>query len=486
MNQSRMLTQLAWAMVAIIYLVSPAVAQPQLAQEPKVYFRINLHGQLESQTISVSRLSKDLREASVLSCATVRQELELLDEQNAELSRILDAYEGDLAVLKKELTQRHMQRLEHGSVTEKLDALQGDTLQRVKDTLLPFQYRRLSQILNRCQLRRHGLKHALIGNQPLSSELAVRPEQRAQIVSAARKLGHQLNRDSLEYRIETIDRLLAELTNSQRELLKQQMGNYYYGPEGNLEVLIWQLSFTPEKQRLDGFDPFVGLRATAGFEIAEDGILRPLHAPSKRPPKPLVDLVLPLLNEDVMVQALEIDDVQTVMLKELAKYRRSSLKKLDWELQSAFERGELVSLEARTRLVRSIGQRQQRLWQSLDEDLHNILTPRQFEKLKAISAQLDVVRRGPLAALVSGKMGVELGVTDEQKKRLLETAAELRQELVRESAKVQEEVYTGLFETLDPMQRELLDQRLGKPLAKTQGNITLLILDLLPVMPKRR
>ncbi len=178
---------------------SEAHSQTHLRQESRVFFHINLRGQLEAGSMVIAPLVRELQEAKFLASETVRRELELLDEQQKELDEVLDPFARNVFALKTEIAERRVRGVDESALRERIKLLQTETIRQVKEVLLPFQYRRLTQILFRCQLRTHGLKH-MLARGPLGKELGLRVNQRDRLTTVAHQLGHQLNRDSLQHR----------------------------------------------------------------------------------------------------------------------------------------------------------------------------------------------------------------------------------------------------------------------------------------------
>jgi hypothetical protein len=449
-----------------------AVAADARAQHSEfVFYRINLRGQLERRVLVVSRLVPRFEEADFLASDVVRNELEVLDYQKEKLDPLLDQCLSSVKKLKEELAEANSRRGDPTELVQQIRQLQDQTIKEFDEILLPHQLARLAEIRFRCQLRSLGLKRMLVRG-ALGRELLVNAATGEALNVKANRIAAELGEASLSLRVKTIDRLFAVLTDEQRKLLRNELETYYYGPDGNLEILRWQLAFEPPLKRSDVYDPYCGFRAAAAFEVAVDGTLKPLPVRVDKA-KPLINVVLPLLKEDVIVNTLQITELQFELLEELEKTRRASLNEFDRDFQIAFESGTLADATARRQHLANLTERQVQLWRGLDEDLKNVLQPEQFELLKLLSTQLDFVRRGPVAALVDGALGRRLNVTDAQQAS--------SQELINDTAKLEQDAYDELLSVLDETQRNDLKKRLGDPFASTPGGTTLLLVDFLSV-----
>lgn len=140
----------------------------------------------------------------------------------------------------------------------------------------------------------------------------------------------------------------------------------------------------------------------------------------------------------------------------------------------------LVDESSRRTLIRNLAGKQQALWRELDRTLHSLLTREQFDKLETLSAQLEYVRQGPVAAMTTGALGDRLDVSGHQTKQLLEAAEQLREELTAETSKLAENALDAILSELPEQKSRLVRKRAGRPLTEAPGNITILLLDLLP------
>ena len=462
-----------WFLSAAI--VCSAVGGKAMSQEMerrKPVFVLNVAGRLEVHYLPVAGHGPAYEEADFLASDVVLDELEVPDYQAKELASVLEQYASELKRIKSEAAKAP------GQTRDRLASLRDRTRKRLSEILLPHQLRRLSQIQLRCRLRRVGLCRELFQGE-LGLKLGVDTATKNRIDAKAHELAVELGKKSLQRRKEVIDDLLEVLSDEQLAALKREMGEFFYGSEGNIELLCYQLGYERRPERRQ-HDPYCGFRATPVFEIHVDGTLRPMPRPKRRRPKQLVEMILPLLEHDVLRKALDIDDEQQQALGILLDYQRARLKELDRELARNLlgPTGEVVAdKETQQRLGQKLRREQQSLGKLLDGKLKDVLRPEQFVRLEAFSRQLDVVRNGIVAGLVDGPMGDVLKVEEKQESALLKRARELRVKLVKETAKWHREAIDELLLELNGTQRQQLRKLLGPPLSNAPGSITLLILD---------
>ena len=105
-------------------------------------------------------------------------------------------------------------------------------------------------------------------------------------------------------------------------------------------------------------------------------------------------------------------------------------------------------------LVRDLKQQQQ-------DQITNILLPNQQKRLEQVARQMRVEKLGTSKAL-AGKLAEELGISDEQKKKIRDTSKELKQELDEKIAKLRAKAKEQLLDELTPQQKEKLEELMGE------------------------
>jgi hypothetical protein len=151
----------------------------------------------------------------------VRVELELLDEQTAELQKLADGMRDqfrDLMVPDENVSwQDRMQRFRE--VAEKA---RDEAQQKVDKILLPHQKKRLEQLSNQMRMP-GGAMRGLTGG-PVADELGLTDAQRERIRAKAENLEAELRQKLAELRAQAQAELLKELTPQQQAKIKEMLG----------------------------------------------------------------------------------------------------------------------------------------------------------------------------------------------------------------------------------------------------------------------
>ncbi|MCL4202890.1 MAG: hypothetical protein KJ000_10355 [Pirellulaceae bacterium] len=153
--------------------------------------------------------------------ADVRGELELLDEQVAELQKLADGMRDqfrDLMTPDENVSwQDRMQRFRE--VAEKA---RDEAQQKVDKILLPHQKKRLEQLSNQMRMP-GGAMRGMTGG-PLADELGLSDAQREKIRAKAEQLEAELRKKLAEMRAQAQAELLKELTPQQQAKIKEMFG----------------------------------------------------------------------------------------------------------------------------------------------------------------------------------------------------------------------------------------------------------------------
>jgi Spy/CpxP family protein refolding chaperone len=104
----------------------------------------------------------------------------------------------------------------------------------------------------------------------------------------------------------------------------------------------------------------------------------------------------------------------------------------------------------------------------LEARLKKELLPHQFERLKQIDVQSRIQQRGA-GALTSGELAEALDLTDEQREKLEQRAAEVQEELQEKIAKLRIEARNKMLDVLTPEQRAKLESMMGDAFAMPEG-----------------
>jgi hypothetical protein len=156
-------------------------------------------------------------------------------------------------------------------------------------------------------------------------------------------------------------------------------------------------------------------------------------------------------NPDVQKEIELLDD----QLKQLNSINADFSKRIQEEM------GNLVNGDISPDRGREIGELIKKLNQEKQTKMEGVLLPHQFARLRQIAFQQQMKFQGDANAIMSDKVAQELGLTEEQKKKLAARAEELKKELEEKIAKLKQETRESLLGELTGEQREKLKEMMG-------------------------
>jgi hypothetical protein len=167
--------------------------------------------------------------------------------------------------------------------------------------------------------------------------------------------------------------------------------------------------------------------------------------------------VMGLIMRDDIQQELQLVDEQLENVQAAAEDIRSQMQE---EFRQRFSQNQDLSDEERQEMFDEIRERMEKLNADMEKRLKKVLLPHQFERLKQIDLQTRIQQRGA-AALTTGELAETLNLTDSQREKLEERAAEVQEELQQKIRQLQVEARNKLFEVLTAEQRAKLDTLIG-------------------------
>jgi Spy/CpxP family protein refolding chaperone len=173
--------------------------------------------------------------------------------------------------------------------------------------------------------------------------------------------------------------------------------------------------------------------------------------------------VLGLLYRDDVRQDLQLVDEQQEKVDSLAEEIRTELQD---EMREMFRGMQDLSDEERQQQFEKIRSRMEEVNANAEKRLKKVLLPHQFDRLKQIDVQMRVQQQGA-GALTSGALAETLDLTDSQRKRLEERAAEVEQELQEKISQLRIEARKKLLDVLTGEQRAKLESLMGDDFAAT-------------------
>ena len=152
----------------------------------------------------------------------VQKELELLDDQVADLQKIRDdmaASMRDLFTGNQDLPrEERMQKMR-----ETMEKAQQDVQAKVDKVLLPHQKKRLEQLAN--QMRMRGGATRSLTSDTIAEELGLTDAQKTKIQAKADQLEAELRQKLAQLRAQAQEELLKELTPQQQAKFKDMVGD---------------------------------------------------------------------------------------------------------------------------------------------------------------------------------------------------------------------------------------------------------------------
>jgi hypothetical protein len=175
--------------------------------------------------------------------------------------------------------------------------------------------------------------------------------------------------------------------------------------------------------------------------------------------------VLGLIYRDDVRQDLQLVDEQQEKVDALADEIRTEMQD---EMREMFRGMQDLSDEERQQQFERIRERMERVNADAEKRLKKVLLPHQFDRLKQIDVQMRVQQQGA-EALTSGALAETLDLTNAQRERLEERAAEVEQELQEKISKLRIEARNKLLDVLTAEQRAKLESLMGDDFAATDA-----------------
>lgn len=175
--------------------------------------------------------------------------------------------------------------------------------------------------------------------------------------------------------------------------------------------------------------------------------------------------VLGLLYREDVRQDLQLVDEQQEKVDALADEIRTELQD---EMREMFSQMRDLSDEERQQQFEKIRSRMEEVNADAEKRLKKVLLPHQFDRLKQIDVQMRVQQQGA-GALTSGELAEMLDLTDSQRERLEERAAEVEQELQEKISQLRLEARNKMLDVLTAEQRAKLQSLMGDDFAATDS-----------------
>jgi hypothetical protein len=150
------------------------------------------------------------------------------------------------------------------------------------------------------------------------------------------------------------------------------------------------------------------------------------------------------------------DDQKT----ELGKLRTEIRDQIRNQMQDSFNGMRDLSEEERQARIDQIRTQMDTIRKDVEAKLQKVLLPNQFDRLKQIDLQSRVQREGA-AALTSGELADQLGLTDDQKEQIQQKADQVQQDLQAKIRQARLDARNQLLDVLTTDQRTKLETLMG-------------------------
>lgn len=463
--------------ISLVLYIWPVTVNCQgvFDEDELVFYHVALNGQLKRAAIWTRKPKPAFVAVTFLKDEIVRKEIALTGAQAKSLDKIIKAIESE----QKYYIQRIRSAKIENPASENLATIEqqykeliAEKEEEIRKLLFERQLVRLKEIAIWYEVRRSGLLTMMVRNKIPDVQLSL-PAMR-KISARGKELAVQLSDEMLANRKKRVALLLDQLKISQREQLREIVGDQEYLPNLSLELFVFQLAAMENEQRPKTSDDiFEKLTDFPVFEIGIDGGLRK-HYPPKQyelaKPMGLAVGMLTLSTDPYLRERMVLSGEQ---IKELQQLRNTCREKHRQISKKYGERDKLTK-----ELMAQIRGEQQQLWEMCVEDMKSVFLPHQVDQLVEIYPRVEFLRHGIVYSLVHGEIGKQLDITDAQKTKLKNSARKLQKEIMKTARETERTTIDALLDSLDDEERNKIKDLLGEPLEHSCPNMTLLIADL--------
>jgi hypothetical protein len=165
----------------------------------------------------------------------IRQELDMVEDQNAELQSLRDELTQGMRELfdgMRDLSPEE-RRERFDEIREEMDQKRKDIEEKVNNMLLPHQQKRLQQLIFQSQGRRGGAL-GFAANDNILEKLGVTEEQKNQLREKSEQVRKDLDEKIAKLRKDAVDDLLSVLSAEQRQKYQDLIGESFdFGDQGD-------------------------------------------------------------------------------------------------------------------------------------------------------------------------------------------------------------------------------------------------------------
>lgn len=163
-----------------------------------------------------------------------------------------------------------------------------------------------------------------------------------------------------------------------------------------------------------------------------------------------------LLSNESVRRELQLTDEQYGGAKKIMQESQERVQKSIQAQMSARQEGTALRIGGPE--FRNMMQENQ---QAAEAAIEEILLPEQLERIRQLAYQVEVSQTGLGEALVSGRLGKEIDVHEDQKQHLTDRAAKIEEEARQAIIEIRAKARAKLFAELAPEQRKEAEELLG-------------------------
>ena len=196
------------------------------------------------------------------------------------------------------------------------------------------------------------------------------------------------------------------------------------------------------------------IAASTGISFISPGSSFSIGSPTANPNSP--SALFNLLGNESIRNELELSEAQYGGVQKIMKASQDRMTKMIRTRMMARKEGQSVQLGGADFQDLMDENRVQ-----AEDAIEEILLPEQMTRIRQLAYQVEISREGIGDSLVSGRLGKEIGVYEDQKEELAARAAKIEQEAKMAILAIKSQARAKLFKELTPEQRKKAEELLG-------------------------
>jgi Spy/CpxP family protein refolding chaperone len=176
--------------------------------------------------------------------------------------------------------------------------------------------------------------------------------------------------------------------------------------------------------------------------------------------------ILGLAMRPEVQQELQLVDEQKDKIQGITDDMRNKVRD---QMRDVFSQMQNLSPEERRAKFGEIRQKFDTITADYEKQLDKVLLPQQLDRLKQIDLQSKIQQRGA-EALTSGDVAKALNLTDEQRQKLEQRAAEVEKDLQAKISQLRADARKKMIDVLTPEQQAQLEKLMGPQFDLPEAN----------------